>query len=128
MRAAAPEARLVVWCNEDTPLIWPEILRAMGAMPDSMEIRGLNDFLGTIMSAEGVQRMESYLATHPVKTPAQRQRVVTAFLDKYALADELVMELDQPGWTTELVERLTANYLDDCATIAAMQGVTFLAP
>lgn len=128
IRASVPEARLVVWCNEDTPLLWPEILREMGAMPPGMEIAGVNDFLGTIMTDEGVRRMESYLASHPVKTSQQRQRVVTAFLDKYARPEEVEMEMDLPGWTEGVVEALTATYLEDLDRIAAMEGVTLLKP
>lgn len=128
IRAAVPEARLVAWCNEDTPLIWPEILRDLGGMPESMKIEGEHDFLGTIMSEEGIRRMESYLATHPVKTPQQRQRVVTAFLDKYAKPEAVVMEMDLPGWSEELVEALTAGYVEDIERIRTMEGVAFLSP
>ncbi|MBS8226382.1 hypothetical protein [Vannielia litorea] len=128
IRTAVPDARLVAWCNEDTPLIWPEILRDMGAMPATMPIEGENDLLGTIMSEEGLCRMESYLASHPVKTPQQRQRVVTAFLDKYARPEAVEVEMDLPGWSAELVEQLTQSYVEDVERIRSIEGVTFLAP
>ncbi|SIN83326.1 hypothetical protein [Vannielia litorea] len=128
IRSAVPDARLVVWCNEDTPLIWPEILREMGGMPAEMPIEGENDFLATIMSDEGVTRMESYLATHPVKTPQQRQRVVTAFLDKYARPDAVEVVMDLPGWNEATVETLTQLYLEDLERIRMVEGVTFIAP
>ncbi|MFY0634486.1 MAG: hypothetical protein JXQ91_11770 [Vannielia sp.] len=128
IRAALPEARLVAWCNEDTPLIWPDILRDMAAMPATMPIAGENDFLATIMSDEGVQRMESYLATHPIKTSQQRQRVVTAFLDKYARPEAVEVEMDLPGWNEATVEALTALYIEDLERIRMIEGITFIEP
>ncbi|MBY6046691.1 hypothetical protein [Vannielia litorea] len=128
IRTAVPDARIVAWCNEDTPLIWPEILREMGGMPADMPIEGENDFLATIMSDEGVKRMESYLASHPVKTAQQRQRVVTAFLDKYARPEAVEVEMDLPGWNEATVEALTTLYLEDLARIRMIEGITFLAP
>ncbi|MGR3795377.1 hypothetical protein [Vannielia sp. SX4] len=128
IRTAVPDARIVAWCNEDTPLIWPEILREMGGMPADMPIEGENDFLATIMSDEGVKRMESYLASHPVKTAQQRQRVVTAFLDKYARPEAVEVEMDLPGWNEATVEALTTLYLEDLARIRMIEGITFRAP
>ena len=59
---------------------------------------------------------------------AQKRRVITAFLDKYALEEEIEEELDMPGWTEELVERMTALYDADVEIIRAMPGVTFITP
>jgi len=52
--------------------------------------------------------------------------VLTAFLDKYALDDEVEEELDLPGWTPELIDQITANYDDDLIEIARIPGVTVL--
>jgi hypothetical protein len=54
--------------------------------------------------------------------------VVAAFLDKFADEAAIEEELDVPGWDTPLVDRLSALYDADIETIAAMDGVTFIAP
>ncbi len=61
MRDALPEARLVVWCHEDAPLIWPEALRAVAGLPDAGVMEGDDDLLRTIMRPEGHKRLTEYL-------------------------------------------------------------------
>jgi hypothetical protein len=56
----------------------------------------------------------------------QRRRVLGAFLDKYAIDEQVEEVLDLPGWPPELVEALTAAYDDDMIEIARMPGVTLL--
>lgn len=121
-----PGVPLTVWCDEDTPLIWPEVLRAVSGHAEGTVLEDSDDLLHHIMSPEGVARMNAYLETHPVQTIAQRRRIVSAFLDKFALPDRVEMELDVPGWTEKTVTTLTANYHADVARIRAMPGVTFL--
>lgn len=128
LRAAAPDAGLTVWCNEDSPLIWADVLRAAADHPDDLNLVGLNDFPGTLMTAEGLSRMEGYLATHPPKSDAQWRRIAAAFLEKFALPDAVTMELDLPGWTEDMVRRATAAYDADATRIEAMPGVRFIRP
>ena len=110
LRDSAPEIAVTVWCNEDAPLIWGNILREMTGVPANQPIAGEFDLLETIMSKEGMKRFLSYLEAHPEISGAQQQRVISAFLDKFALADALEEELDMPDWTDELVEEMTDNY------------------
>lgn len=128
IRGACPDAKLTVWCNEDTPLIWPEVLKGLTGMDKADNLRGSYDFLASLMPASGMTRLRRYLDTHPPKSELQRRRVVAAFLDKFALTEELEEELDVPGWTVELVDELSDRYDEDCYRIEAMEDVTFIAP
>lgn len=128
IRAAQPKAGVTIWCDEDTPLIWPEVLRAVSGHGPKTMLEGTLEILAPIMSGEGMRRMKDYLKSHPPQTPAQQHRIVSAFLDKYALEEELEMELDLPGWDEEYVETITQLYDTDVARIAQMDGVTFIAP
>lgn len=58
----------------------------------------------------------------------QRRKVVSAFLDKFALPDRIETEVAMPGWTEDLVAEMTALYEEDVHRIAQMENVTFLAP
>lgn len=122
-----PDVPLTVWCDEDTPLIWPEVLQAVSGHPEGMVLEDTDDLLASIMSPDGLTRLRAYLASHPPANPMQRRRIVSAFLDKFALPDQIEMELDVPGWTEELVADLTRRYDEDVARIAHMAGVQFLA-
>ncbi len=119
---------LVVWCNEDTPLIWPEVLRRIAGVELETKMLGDEALLEIIMAPEGLARMRSYLATHAPQTIAQRRKIVSAFLDKFGLAEKIEIEVPLPGWDQALVAEVTAAYDTDVAEIAAMPGVEFIAP
>lgn len=124
----AAGARLVLWCDEDMPLIFPEVLRSLGGLAAGIALTGEDALLQGIMSDEGLSRMRGYLAQHPVQTVAQRRKVTIAFLDKFARPDALEAEITLPGWTSDLVARISEIYEADLAQIAQIEGVTFLAP
>jgi len=128
IRSAFPDMPVTVWCNEDTPLIWGRILRAMTGSAASMPIEGEFALLSEIMTPPGFERLEAYLAEHPDLTGPQRQKVIAAFLDKYADEDAIEVELDVPGWTAGIIDRLTAIYDADLDTIRRIDGVRVIAP
>jgi hypothetical protein len=80
------------------------------------------------MSAEGMSRFQSYLESHPDMTEVQTRRVITAFLDKFAIDDMVEEEVDLPGWTEPLVDQLTEQYEEDIFEISRIPGVTYLSP
>ena len=128
IRATLPRARITVWCNEDTPLIWGTVLRRLIGVEDDTPVNGEYDLLSTIMSQPGMARFESYLRSHPPQSQLQLRRVIAAFLDKYALPDEIEEEIELPDWDAQLVDDMTRAYEDDVNRIGAMPGVEFIAP
>ena len=72
--------------------------------------------------------MQAYLATHPVTSPEMRRKVVSAFLDKFAVPDRINVEVEVPGWTADTIATMTQIYEQDVARIARMPGVRFIAP
>ena len=121
-----PEVPLVIWADEDTPLLWPEILQAVSGHGPEIALEETDELLAGIMSPDGLARMRNYMISHPPQTAAQRQRIVAAFLDKFALQDQLEMKIDMPGWTAGTVEAMTMNYHEDIARIRAMPNVRFI--
>jgi hypothetical protein len=128
VRAALPEARLVVWCNEDTPLIWPEVLRGITDVDEGRAFEGELDLIESIMRPEGFKRLADYLTRHPPKGVPQRRKITSAFLEKFALADAIEVEVTMPGWTDRVVDLVTAQYDADVAAIASIPGVEFILP
>lgn len=126
MRGAAPECPLTVWCNEDTPLLWPRILQAASNHDSETELTGMDDFLATLMISDGLSRFQSYLSEHPPATEEARQHVLSAFLEKFGIVEELEMEIDLPGWTQEMIDYLTDAYEADIDTISQLPGVTLI--
>ena len=127
IREENPDCQITVWCNEDSPLIWGEILRAMAGLPSGAKIAGAFDLLSRIMSEEGMRRFRAFLHEHPGLSEPHKRKVMIAFLDKYALDEAVEEELDIPGWTDEYVDALTDLYERDIEIIANMRNVTLIA-
>lgn len=125
---AAPRARLVVWCIEDTTFVWGPLLRRLAGVGAEQAIAGEYDLLAGVMSDDGMTRFRSYIAAHPGLSDLQLRRVIAAFLERYTIPEAVVEEVDVPDWDAELVETMTRAYDDDVARIARMAGVEFIAP
>lgn len=128
IRASVPNAKLMVWCNEDTPIIWPRVMRALTGIRLDAPYVGETDLLAEIMTADGLQRYTTYMQSHPPQTDSQHSRVIMAFLDKFAVEDALTEDLEAPGWTQQLVDDLTQGYEQDLEQIGGIAGVNFISP
>lgn len=128
MAAAVPQADFTVWCHEDTPLIWGDVLRDMAGVASDFTLNGEFNGLKEIMTEEGFRRMTTYIQQHTPQTPQQRQRIISAFLDKFALTDALEQEIELPNLDDPAIERLTAQYEADLDKIAALPGVRLIQP
>lgn len=128
LRERMPDVPVTVWCDEDTPLLWPEVLATVAGHAPETALTDTEDLLATIMLPEGLARMERYMADKPPADAAARRRIVAAFLGKFARPEVIEMEIEMPGWSPDLVDALTANYMQDITRLMAMPGVTVLAP
>jgi hypothetical protein len=128
IRIANPSVPITVWCDEDTPLLWPEILRLVAGHSDLIELLDADGVLADIMRPEGLARMRAYLDERPPVDEDQRRRIVSAFLDKFALEEAIDVEVEMPGWTPDLIARMTDAYDLDVARILRMDGVRMILP
>lgn len=126
LRAACPEVPLTLWCNEDLPLLWPEVLRAATGLSEPHA--GDTALLREIMTEAGFRRLHSYLRDNPPPNAATWRKVVTAFLGKYADESQIEEEIALPGWTQEVIARLTALYERDVAALAERADLRLIAP
>lgn len=128
MRAEVPRMTITTWCSEDSPLIWAQIIREMAGLDPGQKIIGGFDLLSSIMSRAGMKRFRGYLKEHPNMNEIQKRRVIAAFLDKFAIEDEIEEELDLPGWTDALLDEVTETYDEDVFEIQRIPGVTMITP
>lgn len=126
LRAANPDVPLFLWADEDTPLIWPEVLQTVSGHADGLVLEGAGDLVESLMAPEGLLRMAGYMQTHPPQTILQRRRVVSAFLDKFGRPEALEAPVTLPGATPELLAEMSETYERDLAYIATLPGVTFI--
>jgi len=128
IQEANPDCPITVWCNEDSPVIWPTILHRIAGLDPKIRLQGENDIINMIISEEGQTLLAKYLADRPNLTEEQRRRLRVVFLERFYLSEVVEEVIDLPGWTAETVEALTKIYDDDVNRIKQMDGVTFLSP
>ncbi|WP_425102182.1 hypothetical protein [Tropicibacter sp. S64] len=128
IRAALPDVPITAWANEDTPLIWGQLLRRMGGQPLDRKITGAFDMLAAVIAPEGMRRFRAFLKENPDLPEPQKRKVMAAFMDKYALDEAVEEELDLPGWDGAYVDMLSELYDEDLEVIAAMDQVTLVLP
>lgn len=126
IRDACPDVPLTVWCNEDLPLLWPEILRMLAGV--ETPLAGEDAILRDVMTASGFQRFESYLRDNPAPDLSTHRKVMTAFLGKYADESKIDQEIALPGWSEDMIAGLSALYETDLERIRARTDITFLQP
>ena len=119
-----PDVTVTVWCFEDSPLIWDDVMRSLGGIDEGVPLHGMFDMAAQVMERSGVARLRSYVGKRPPRTRDLRQKVTAAFID--AFADEAAMHEDRPvpTWDDALCAQLTEIYETDLSTILALDRVT----
>jgi hypothetical protein len=125
---ALPGVPVTVWCDEDSPLIWGELVREIAGLEAGYPIIGAYSRMADITTQEGMERFRAYVDERPELTEVQVRRIMVAFLDKFAEPTKIEDEVDVPGWTDQLVEDLTEIYEEDMFELARLPGVTLIAP
>ena len=128
MKEAARGAEISVWCNEDAPIIWGQLIREIAGLNHGDAVTGAFDLFEEIMEPEGQQQFRDYISTRPELTEIQMRRVMVVFLEKFAREDEIDEVIDMPGWHADLIADMTAAYEEDVFEIGRIPGVTLIAP
>ncbi len=128
INAANPTSQIIVWCHEDTPFIWSEVMRELTGHDPFTELNGEFDMLETIISTDGMTRLRDFLDARGVTSQIKRRRAVSAFLEAHAISEAVETEISIPGWTTDTVDALSELYEEDVRRISQMEHVTFIAP
>ena len=128
IRTAAPNVPLTVWCNEDTPILWTDILNAIAGIEPTETLRGAYEFPASLLTTEGRSQLISHVKTSPPKTAYVRRRTLQVFLEKHGDERALDEAIDLPGWSQELIDALSAQYDADLQRIARFDGVRLLTP
>ncbi|MEM6578043.1 MAG: hypothetical protein AAF678_06090 [Pseudomonadota bacterium] len=128
LRDRFPDLSIVTWCNEDSPLIWGQLLREMAGLAPNAPIAGEFDLLKYIMTEKGWTRFDRFISKRPNLSEAQKRKVIQAFLETFVKVDEIEEELDLPGWDEARIEAITEAYDDDVEAIARLSGVTLITP
>lgn len=128
MRAAVPDVPITVWCNEDAPLVWAQVVREMGGLEHSDDVKGGFDLLSDIITTEGMAQFVAYVNSKPGMSEMQLRRVTAALMEKFAISEAVEEELDVPEWSSDLVDEMTEIYDEDVRALSRIPGVTVISP
>lgn len=128
IQRANPGLPITVWCDEDAPLIWPEVLRAVSDHPPQMELEGWLARYWELVTPKAHEAMRRWFAAHPVIDDAHRRRVLAALVSRMARPEAAEEAVPLPGWTEDTIDALSELYQTDVDLIAAMPGVTLIEP
>ena len=53
IRATLPNAKITAWCNENTPFIWPKLLRCVMWITDEDPVEGGYDLIASALTQSG---------------------------------------------------------------------------
>ena len=120
--------RIVMWCHEDVPLIWPEIVRLAANMPPDAPLLGALVYMHELLGDAGLAQLRTALGGRDQLSVPQRRKIYGQILADHALPGKLDQAVDLPGWTQDLVDEVTAQYRADVAEIACLPGVEFILP
>lgn len=120
--------RLVIWCHEDVPLIWPEIARLAGGLPPEMPLSGGLLYMHELLGDQGLARLREAVAGQDQVSVRRRREIYGEVLEQHARPGTLDQVVDLPGWTQDLVDDVTEIYRADVAEIAVLPGVEFILP
>ncbi|SFR36294.1 hypothetical protein SAMN04488005_0949 [Yoonia tamlensis] len=126
--AGAPDAQLTVWCEEDAPILWPQLIRRFTGLPAAAPISGGLDALDGLMQRDGFTVLRDRLNAQPAASESARQTIIADCWEEYAIPGADEAEIDLPELDAGMVQMMSDNYEADLAEIAAMDGVTLLLP
>jgi len=126
IRDLAPGVQITLWCNEDTPFIWGDIIRGMGGFSDDTALVGQNDLLMSLLDETGQSDVRSLTELNPPLDKASLQERMERIFQDHAQQDRIEEELDLPGWSTDIVDAFSVLYEQDIARLAGMPGVRVL--
>jgi hypothetical protein len=128
IKQGAPDTPLTVWCNEDSPILWDQLIRRLSSASLQSEISGGTDLLSGLLDAEGLAMLSESLARAPMVGDSEKHELIAAIWAEHALTDAVEEEIDLPELDTDTVAHLADLYEQDLAVIDAMPGVELLLP
>ncbi len=125
IKLAAPHTPLYVWCNEDTPLIWEELIRLQSGVSDATAVTGQFDILANIVSDAGMTALKAGLAKGVL---GGQQDLIADVLETHMLPELVEESIELPGLDDATVAAISENYENDLDVIADMEGVELILP
>src|SRR5690606_25284574 len=86
LRRALPQARLTFWCDEDAPVVWHRILRALGGFDEASELQGALDYPASFLATqpEVIRELQAWFEAKRPASDIERAKALRARLAQIA--------------------------------------------
>ncbi|PUB18901.1 hypothetical protein [Yoonia sediminilitoris] len=128
IRQAVPDVPLTVWCNEDTPMLWDQIMQTMAGAPDAVQMVGGMDMLGSLITKKGQQALQTQYAKAAALSNAERHDIMAEIWETHALEGTAEHVVDLPELSADQIAQMTEDYDKDVNLIRQMPGVEMMLP
>lgn len=128
VRDLAPDVNITLWCNEDSPLVWGDVVRAIGGLPDDAAVNGEYDLLLSLLTPEGQQQANAMIADAGEGQQQGLRTFLAEVLEEHALPEKVEEELELPGWNSEIIDAFSELYRQELDRLGTMPGVRMLMP
>ncbi len=122
----APNVKITLWENEDTPLIWGDIVRAMAGLGNDVAIKGEHTLLASLLTEQGKHQLLPLIQQEQSGARLASRDELIALFEDYAQPDQIEEELDLPGWNADIVSAFSELYAQDMAKIRTLPNVRVL--
>ncbi|KIN70653.1 hypothetical protein Z945_3117 [Sulfitobacter noctilucae] len=128
LRTHSPDVEIVAWCAEEAPVTWNRVLSAATHSMFQPSISAETHMAAYLMTAEGSERLASFLEQRETMPWNKRAQAIKIFLDKFAKDKNLRANMAIPDWSEQKQDQMERHYKADLAEVAQMDGVEFIAP
>lgn len=128
IRDLAPNVQVTLWCYEDTPLIWGDIIRAVGDLDEDTALSDEHELLLSLLDDTGRVAAQALIEQEPAQEKSVLRSKLARILEDHAQQDKVEEDVDLPGWTSEIVDAFSELYEQDVAKLETMPGVRVLKP
>jgi hypothetical protein len=128
IKSGAPNTPLVVWCNEDSPLLWEQLIQHLAGLAAETEVLGGLDMLSDIITKEGMRLLKDAIGQQHSISDTARHEIIAEIWEHHAIAGEVEDEINLLDLDPAMVTRMSQMYDDDIDIIAQMDGVELLLP
>ncbi|WP_037310485.1 hypothetical protein [Ruegeria halocynthiae] len=128
IRDLAPDVQITLWSNEDTPLIWGDIVRAMGDLNDDVALNDEYDLLLSLLDDTGKSKVLGQMDSVDGQDKATVRESLAQIFEDHAKLDTVEEELELPGWSAEIIDAFSELYEQDLTKLETMPGVRILKP
>lgn len=124
----APGVQITLWCNEDIPLIWGDVVRSVGGLASDVPIKDEYDLLISLLTEEGQAEAQAVLNQEATLSRTEIRDTLSDVLENHAQPEKVEEELNLPGWSDEIVDAFSELYEQDLTKLETMAGVKVLKP